>query len=189
MSLSRGSRNVLVDAFSWVAAFGIGALSLVFHAEIKHAGYELLGITPPDLQVASATTPVKAEIASSAPRGVELRAGANGHFFTEAEINGRRIDTMVDTGASIIALSFEDAIQAGVAPSPGDFTHTVNTANGVSRVAPVMLNRVQIGDIIIRNVQGVVVERGKLNKTLLGNSFLSRLSRYEMRNGRLVMEE
>jgi aspartyl protease family protein len=189
MSLSRGNQNALVDAVSWVAAFGFAAVALVFHAEIKTAGYELFGITPPDLHVTAATIPVRADHQTSSGRGVELRAGANGHFFTEVEVNGRRIDTMVDTGASVIALTFEDAIQAGVAPSPSDFTHTVNTANGVSRVAPVMLDRVQIGDIVVRNVQGVVIERGKLNTTLLGNSFLSRLSRYEMRSGRLLMEE
>jgi aspartyl protease family protein len=189
MSLSRGSRSLLVDAGSWVAAFGVAALAIVFHAEIKHAGYELLGITPPDLQVTAASAPSRDDPPVVAGRGVELRVGANGHFVSETEVNGRRIDTLVDTGASVVALTFEDAERVGVTPSSADFTHTVNTANGTARVAPVMLDRVQIGEITVRNVQGVVIERGKLKTTLLGNSFLSRLSRYEMRNGRLLMEQ
>ena len=96
---------------------------------------------------------------------------------------------MVDTGASIVALTYEDALAIGVAPTPKDFTHQVSTANGVARVAPVVLDRIQIGDIMVRRVQAAVIERGKLQTTLLGNSFLSRLSRYEMRSGRLLLEE
>ena len=120
---------------------------------------------------------------------VSLPAGAYGHFEAKAEINGRTIDVMVDTGASLVALTYDDAQRLGIYVKPGDFTHVAQTANGTARVAPVTISRVTIGDITVRNVPAVVSERGKSDRTLLGMSFLGRLSRVEMRGGTLVLQE
>jgi aspartyl protease family protein len=190
MAISRGSRSLLLDAGGWVFACAIAAVAIVYQSELKMASYQLLGLTPPDFNdTASANSPRTATgQPATSGRQVELRAGSNGHFITDAEANGRRIEVMIDTGASVVALTYEDAQTIGVTPSPRDFTHSVSTANGMSRVAPVMLDRVMIGDIMVRNVQAVVAERGKLNITLLGNSFLSRVS-YRMAQGRLLLED
>src|SRR6185437_1998517 len=99
------------------------------------------------------------------------------------------VDVMVDTGASLVALTYEDAENLGIFVKPSDFTYTAKTANGIARVAPVTISRVSIGDITVRNVHGVVSERGKSDRTLLGMSFLGRLSRVEMRGGTLVLQE
>ena len=120
---------------------------------------------------------------------LEIASNDNGHFETEAEVNGSRVGVLVDTGATLVALTYDDAQRAGVHLSQADFTHEVKTANGVARVAPVELSSVAIGDITVRNVRGVVTEPGKLHKTLLGMSFLSRLSRVEMRPHALVLHE
>ncbi|HML29244.1 MAG TPA: TIGR02281 family clan AA aspartic protease [Hyphomicrobium sp.] len=120
---------------------------------------------------------------------VTLPAGEYGHFLTEAEINGRDIDVMVDTGASLVALSYEDARRAGIFVNPSDFTHAAQTANGIARVAPVTISRIEIGNIVVRDVKGVVSERGASKRSLLGMSFLGRLSRVEMRGSTLVLEE
>jgi aspartyl protease family protein len=56
-------------------------------------------------------------------------------------------------------------------------------------VAPVTISRISIGDITVRNVAAVVSERGKSERSLLGMSFLGRLSRVEMRGGTLVLQE
>jgi aspartyl protease family protein len=122
-------------------------------------------------------------------RIVELKAGAFGHFHTRAEINGRPVNVMVDSGASMVALTYEDARAAGFYVRDSDFTHRVNTANGTARVAPVTIDRVSIGDITVRNVPGAVLEAGKLETTLLGMSFLNRLQRVDMRSGLLVLHE
>ena len=90
---------------------------------------------------------------------------------------------MVDTGASIVALTFEDAASAGIHVRDPEFTHRVSTANGVARVAMITLDSVAIDDIMVRNVRAAVAERGKLTKTLLGMSFLGQLSRTEMSRG------
>jgi aspartyl protease family protein len=123
------------------------------------------------------------------PGSVSIPAGDYGHFRTEAEINGRSIDVMVDTGASLVALTQEEAIRLGIYVRPDVFTHTAKTANGTARVAPVTISRITIGDITVRNVPAVVSERGKSDQTLLGMSFLGRLSRVEMRGGTLVLQE
>ena len=96
---------------------------------------------------------------------------------------------MVDTGASIVALSFEDARAAGLNVRDKDFTHRVSTANGLARIAPVTIDRISVGDIIVRDVSGAVMEPGKLGTTLLGMSFLSRLQRVDIRSGMLVLQE
>jgi aspartyl protease family protein len=119
---------------------------------------------------------------------VELRASHNGHYQARADINGRAFPVMVDTGASIVVLTYEDAQAAGVFVRPSDFTQPVSTANGTSRVAPVTLDRISIGDITVRGVRAAVAERGLLSVTLLGMSFLSRLERVDMRDGLMVLK-
>lgn len=120
---------------------------------------------------------------------VTLTANDQGHFETEAEMNGRSVDVMVDTGATIVAMTYEDAERAGIFLKPSDFTHTVATANGQAKVAPITISTVAIGPITVRNVEGAVAESGKLHKTLLGMSFLNRLTRVEMRSKNLVLQE
>ena len=122
-------------------------------------------------------------------RTVEIKAGTHGHYYASIEINGRPIDAMVDSGASIVALTFDDAQRAGVYIRDSDYTQHVNTANGLARIAPVMLDRVSIGDITVRNVPAAVSEPGKLMTSLLGMSFLNRLQRVDMRSGVLVLQE
>lgn len=120
---------------------------------------------------------------------VSIAAGAYGHFLTQAQIDGRSIDVMVDTGASLVALTYEDAKSVGLFIKPSDFTSVAQTANGTTRVAPVTISRISIGDITVRNVPAVVSARGASERTLLGMSFLKRLTRVEMRAGMLVLQE
>lgn len=129
--------------------------------------------------------------AGHAPAGatVELAASDNGHFFTPADVNGRSINVLVDTGATTVTLTYEDAEQAGIYLSPSDFTRTGRTANGTASFAPVRLATVAIGDITVRDVEAGVAEPGKLHVTLLGMSFISKLSRADIRDGRLILHE
>jgi aspartyl protease family protein len=186
MALSSGGRGVLTEVLGWIALLGIGAVAVLNYASIRSV---VIGSVETQAAGAKQAGRVGEESRRSTSNSAELRAGHNGHFVTDADVNGRAITVMVDTGASMVALTYADARAIGVAPSPREFTQRVSTANGVARVAPVMLDRIQIGDVTVRNVQAAVVEDGKLSTTLLGNTFLSKLSRYEMRNGRLVMEE
>ena len=168
------------------------AFSLVYFSEIKDAARDLLGLQAPSgaqTRGGQALRPRRPAHAEPSPRGriVEIRAGAYGHYYASVEINGRSVDVMVDTGASIVALTFDDAERAGLYIRDSDYTQRVNTANGLARIAPVMLDRVSIGDITVRNVPAAVSEPGKLSTSLLGMSFLSRLQRVDMRSGVLVL--
>ena len=180
-------------AAGWLVAAGSASFSLVYFSEIKGAAQGLLGLpAPSSAQRAPANRASRdVQLMPSTARGrtVEIRAGAYGHHYARIEINGRSIDAMVDTGASIVALSWEDAERAGLYIRDSDYTQRVNTANGLARIAPVMLDRVSIGDITVRNVPAAVSEPGRLNVSLLGMSFLSRLQRVDMRSGVLVLQE
>ena len=104
-----------------------------------------------------------------------LRADRSNQFYAKAYINGRPVNVLVDTGASHVSLRYEDAERVGLYVSRSDFTHTARTANGTARIAPVWISRIRIGDIMVRDVQGYVGERGKKFVTLLGMAFLKRL--------------
>jgi aspartyl protease family protein len=191
MALTSGTRQLLREVASWgvVAVIGVAAFS---HFETLKTGAErMLGLPTPADVAAEQQQSVRRKVSPSASLGtvVEIQAERNGHFNAEADINGRPIEVMIDTGATMVALSYEDAQRAGILLNDNDFTRAVSTANGIARVAPVTLDRVTIGDITVRDVPAAVAERGRLKTSLLGMSFLSRLSRFDMRSGRLVMQE
>ena len=125
----------------------------------------------------------------AAGRSLTLDADRQGHFQVEARIDGRHIDFMVDTGASLVALRESDAAEVGIRPLPADYTATVSTANGKIKAARASLDRIEIGDITVYDVPALVLPDEALGQNLLGVSFLARLKRYEYANGRLVLEQ
>ncbi|HRD75096.1 MAG TPA: TIGR02281 family clan AA aspartic protease [Hyphomicrobiaceae bacterium] len=143
---------------------------------------------PPVATLAGVVAPSSAD-ADKADRQVRIRASSSGHFETKVRLNGRHIDVLVDTGATLVALTYEDAVAAGISPRDSDFKFKVSTANGEAYVAQVMIDEISIDDIVVRNVRGVVAERGKLGVTLLGMSFLSRLGKTEMTRDMLVLQQ
>ena len=102
----------------------------------------------------------------------------------KGRINGRPVDFMVDTGASVIALTERNAAMLGTRPAERDYVGIVRTANGT-----IMLRTLAIDDLLVHNVAAVVLPRGALNDNLLGLSFLSRLRRFEFADGKLVLEQ
>jgi len=112
-----------------------------------------------------------------------------GHFQVNARVDGRRLDFMVDTGASLVALRESDAAYLGIRPMPVDYRATVSTANGNVKAAPAKLSRIELGDITVFDVPALVLPDEALAQNLLGVSFLSKLRRYEYANGRMVLEQ
>lgn len=103
---------------------------------------------------------------------IVLTAGRGGHFQSLGSINGRSVNFVVDTGATLVAMSVAEAKRIGLKYEDGEPGYT-STANGVIRAYRVKLNSVRIGDVEIHNVQGSVSE-GAMPYVLLGNSFLGR---------------
>src|SRR5262245_35511254 len=190
MALSSGARQAAAMAAGWALAVGCTAVSIVYFSEIKLIAHSILGLPEPSATaVGEAPRSQSPERRLGSGRVVELRAGSYGHYRTTAEINGRPIIVLVDTGASVVALSSEDARAAGIFVRDSDFTHRVSTANGFARVAPITIDRISVGEITVRDVAGAVMEDGKLGTSLLGMSFLGRLQRVDMRSGTLVLHE
>jgi aspartyl protease family protein len=196
MSNSPGAASLMSTFAGIIAIAGLGAFALSHRAELNQFVTLMISKraavtaaqTPGDEATQSednADIPVKA----TSDGGVQLKAGSDGHFTADAEINGRSVGVLVDTGATMVALTYEDAEDAGIFLRPSDFTGRASTANGVAKVAPITISKISIGDITVRNVGGTVAERGKLQKTLLGMTFLSRLSRVDMQSGSLILHE
>ncbi len=131
--------------------------------------------------------PVAATAATS--RSVIVPRDVRGQFQIDGRIEGRKLSFMVDTGASVIALTASDAGRLGIHPAQGEFVTEVKTANGIVRAAPVRLDEVEVGDLVVRDVAALVMPDGALSDNLLGLSFLSRLRRFEYSAGRLVLEQ
>ena len=191
MAWTSGNKQLVREAISW-GVIAIIAVAAISHFDTLKTGAEQMLGLPTSKEVAEArrrapTPPATKQVNRDSI--VEIEAERNGHFNAEADINGRSIPVMIDTGATMVVLSYEDAERAGLMLTDKDFTRAVSTANGTARVAPVTLDRVSIGNITVRDVPAAVAESGRLSTSLLGMTFLSRLSRFDMRSGRLVLQE
>jgi aspartyl protease family protein len=127
--------------------------------------------------------------AQAGGRSLSIPRDARGHFQTEGRIEGQRIGFMVDTGASVVALNEKSAARFGFRPSRGDYNATVSTANGTIKAARTRLAMVELGGLVVRDVDAMVLPDEALSENLLGLSFLSKLKRFEYANGRLVLEQ
>jgi aspartyl protease family protein len=138
---------------------------------------------------AAAPAPVKANLPVRLNEH-RISADPRGQFVTDAEINGSRVsDMLVDTGATAVVLSYEDAAAVGIYPAPADYKYSATTANGVAHIARVTLNQVRVGNLTVHDVDAYVGERGALSNSLLGMTFLSKLGRYEVASGALVLKQ
>ncbi|HEX6114537.1 MAG TPA: TIGR02281 family clan AA aspartic protease [Geminicoccaceae bacterium] len=115
-----------------------------------------------------------------------VEAGPGGHYLIEAVVNGAPVDFLVDTGASDIVLTLEDAERLGLQPETLRFTQRFATANGEVRGAPVVLREIRIGQFSMFEVPASVNE-APLGVSLLGMSFLGQLNGYQVEEGRLVL--
>ena len=128
-------------------------------------------------------------VAQASLRTLSIPRDARGHFAADGRIDGQRIAFMVDTGASVIALNESSAARFGLRPSRNDYRATVTTANGTVKAARARLAMVDIGGLIVRDVDAMVLPDEALSENLLGLSFLSKLRRFEYANGKMVLEQ
>jgi aspartyl protease family protein len=132
---------------------------------------------------------VAAVAADSGYREASIPADAGGQFHINALIDGQDVSMVVDTGATLVALTADTAARLGVVADPSTPKWRMNTANGVSFVSPVILREVSLGSIYMNDVQAVVMPPGAGTADLLGASFLKRLAAVEQRDGVLVLRQ
>ena len=118
----------------------------------------------------------------------EIKGGQNGHYVVKAFINNQVISVLVDTGASAVALSAHDAEMVGLHPALLTYNVVVATANGTVKAARVKLDKVEIDGVRVDDVDAVVLPEGALSGTLLGMTFLSRLSSFTSEGGVLTLK-
>ena len=139
---------------------------------------------------AANASPRKTEtVAQASSRSVSIPRDGRGHFQTDGRIEGQRVDFMVDTGASLVALNEKSAARFGLRPSRSDYNATVTTANGTIKAARTRLAMIELGGLVVRDVDAVVLPDEALSENLLGLSFLSKLKRFEYANGKMVLEQ
>lgn len=144
--LEVGSATALVDVEGERRRLGMGEAPL--------------RITEPAIQQAAVAT-------------LRLVPDTHGHYWAQGTVNGASLRFMIDTGATYVAISAEDAKRAGIDYRSGQRVR-MNTANGQSNAWLVILDRVSIGGVVLHGVQGSVHEQG-LSVALLGMSFMNRL--------------
>jgi aspartyl protease family protein len=167
--------------------FVLFAVMALFAAALVPGFIDKTGGMPAPKSTAAKPDPTPS--ASSGPRSFTVRRDQRGHFQAEARVDGRRMDFLVDTGASVVAIPEREAARLSIRPFRRDYTVQMKTANGTVMAAPTQLRMVEVGGIIVRDVPAVVMPDAALGENLLGMSFLSRLRRFEVADGRLVMEQ
>ena len=114
----------------------------------------------------------------SDPAPASVAKAADGHFWADADVDGAKVRFLVDTGASSVSLTPDDARRLGIDPAALVYDQPVHTASGDRLAAHVRLASVSVGGALIKGVDALVIGRG-LPASLLGMSYLGRLSRVE----------
>jgi aspartyl protease family protein len=143
----------------------------------------------PALANASVRSASTETVGQAGSRSLIIPRDVRGHFLTEGRIEGQRIGFMVDTGASVVALNETSAARFGLRPSRGEYTATVTTANGTIKAARMRIAMLDVGGLVVRDVDAMVLPDEALSENLLGLSFLSRLKRFEYARGQMVLEQ
>jgi len=178
-------RNIVIFA---VVLIGLGTFMAQKAEEMSASA------TPPSSATPATVAPREAALTTVPPpqadnRSFSITPDPRGHFQTEGMIDGQRINFMVDTGASVVALNETSADSIGLRPTPGDYRATVTTANGTVKAARARIAMLNVGGLIVRDVDAIVLPDEALSENLLGLSFLKRLRRFEYANGRMVLEQ
>ncbi len=194
------SSKLIRDAVLAGAIFAFGFFALTQRQSI----YEFIGIHPSDIIQARANrAQARANLMdkTSEPQPAAVRAmvvtngsstsiskAADGHFWVAARVNSSSVKFLVDTGASVVALTPLDAQLAGINLQMLKFTTQVNTASGQVMAAPVTLSVISVGNVSVRNVRAVVINKG-LPHSLLGMSYLGELQTVEVSKGAMILRQ
>lgn len=175
-----GMNEALRNLAIWlVIILGLVAAYLYRNDANQFAGRMVAGLMPGRAVV----------VTGSDGNEVIIQKALGGHFQANVAVDGKNIPMLVDTGASSVVLSFEDASAIGIDTGGLAYTIRVMTANGPAMAAPVRLNEITIGPISRRNVRAMVAQDGMLDESLLGMSFLSTLSSLNMQTDELRLRD
>jgi aspartyl protease family protein len=174
-------RYALVMLFGWII------LGIVMATGMQTVLGPAPSATAPRVLAAVGPASSAARVAKAAPpNSIVVAADALGHFYIDASVNGAPVRFLVDTGASLVALTPADARAAGLSEAGGESV-AISTAHGEATALRTSLRRLRIDQLELEDVSAVVMD-GSLPVSLLGTSFLSRLGGYSIRDGILTIE-
>ena len=183
-------RNLIIAGLSAVAAASLPALYQTDPERFQR----LVGSSPEAVESGAAIPDRIEPLKLAAPqtevllgRKVRLPADERGHFLAGFILNGRSVEALIDTGATTVAINRTTARRIGLHLRNVDFKYEVRTANGATRAASATIERMQIGRISIENVPAAVLDDAALDGTLIGMSFLNRLSKFQVEGGSLLL--
>jgi len=163
-----------------------GKLAIVAGVSALASACAMTAIAPQPLRMARLEADGFANHAPTPGSGAVAK-GADGHFWADAQVNGQPVHFLVDTGATAVALTSADAERLGIRPANLKYGYNVTTAGGTSQAAAVTLASVSVNGAKVENVQALVVSDG-LDVSLLGMSYLGRLTRFEATRDTLRFE-
>ena len=176
LTLFRGERFVraLTSALVWVVFALILVVGYSYRFELNDVAERVMAELVPGH-------------AFTRGRTVAITRAMTGDFAVTAQINGAKVAMVLDTGATSIVLSRDDAKAAGLPLEVLSYTVPIETANGRTRAAPVTLDRIAVGGLVERSVEALIAQPGQLKTSLLGMSFLNRLQSWEVRGDQLLL--
>jgi aspartyl protease family protein len=142
---------------------------------------------PVPIVVAAARASPDPPAPAASPGQAEIPKAPDGHFWALADVDGHPVRFLVDTGATAVALTLDDARSLGIDPDGLNYGYTVMTANGPAPAAEVKLGAIRVGDAEVAGVQAFVIQHG-LPASLLGMTYLGRLSKFEATPESLVLK-
>ncbi|MGV8937880.1 MAG: retropepsin-like aspartic protease family protein [Allorhizobium sp.] len=171
-------RSLIFGVIAVIAATQVPAILEAVHA-------------PGSSETSETVAPTKgvATPAAAASGTVVLKADAQGHYRASIRINGKPIDGLIDTGASLVAINETTARRLGFGAGQLDFKYKIGTANGQTEGALIQLQRMEIGSIRVSNVDAFVLRDKALSTTLIGMSFLKQLGSYAVKGDQLSLKK
>lgn len=143
----------------------------------------VVGLALPGSRAGNA--PHRVETPSEPPHDTVIEMTGGGTFYTYAKVNGQLVKFVVDTGATVVALSEDDAERAGVRFDPALFTIVGRGASGPIRGEAVTIDSIELDGKLVHDIEAMVVEDS--SGSLLGQSYLSHLSEVQMRGSTMVL--
>ncbi|MBO9419396.1 MULTISPECIES: TIGR02281 family clan AA aspartic protease [Stappiaceae] len=168
-------RDIIQGTLFWGGLCALLVVGYTYRTDLVQAGYRVLGSLAPGMAV------------TQADGSILIVRDAGGHFVVDGRANGRKTSFLLDTGASAVVLTYQDAARAGIPERDLSFTVPVATANGRTLVAPIRIDNLTIGDHTLRNVRAFVARDGSLGQSLLGMTALDRLRSWRIEGDRLIM--
>jgi aspartyl protease family protein len=170
--------SIVANVAVWAGLFVAALVGYTYREDIRGVAAQVFG----ELSPTSAIVDTKAGTAT-------FRRGMDGHFLVASSVNGVGMPLLFDTGASAVVLSYTDAKKAGIDVDALRFNTPVTTANGTGRAAMVTLDQMEVGGIKRSHVPAFIADRGALDGSLLGMTFLETLSRYSVAGDKLELAD